>query len=54
MYSPQGYKLFDAHRNYFGRQAYACFMMSTGPAAPFFECWAVVDDFGNLRTVQSC
>lgn len=49
-YSPNGLKLWDAFRLYASNNAgrYACLTLSHGPIAPFFECFAVCDDFGNL------
>lgn len=49
MHSKKGFAIWAASNNFDGR--YACLSLSTGPCAPFFECWAVVDDFGNLVTI---
>lgn len=50
LHSANGVGIWAASRNYVAGK-YACYALSSGPICPFFECWAVVDDFGNLVTV---
>ena len=50
LYSPHGVRIVAAQRDY-ATGRFACFMQSSGQPVFFFECFAVVDDFGNLVTV---
>jgi hypothetical protein len=49
-YSVNGVRIYAAFKDYRSGK-YACFMMSKAPAVPFFECYGVIDDYGNLVPV---